>query len=89
MFEFLAGLNREFDEVRGRILSRRPLPTTREVFAEVRREEARWNVMLKEKTIGALDVTSALLIKGNSNDSAQKHLVGPENASALVAKGST
>ena len=40
VFEFLAGLNREFDEVRGRILRHHPLPTTREVFAEVRREEA-------------------------------------------------
>lgn len=47
VFEFLAGLNRDLDDVRGRILGRRPLPTTREVFAEVRREENRRKIMLK------------------------------------------
>ena len=33
IFEFLAGLNRDLDDVQGRILSFRPLPSTREVFA--------------------------------------------------------
>lgn len=46
VFEFLVGLNKELDEVRGRILGRDPLPSTREVFAEVRREESRRTVML-------------------------------------------
>ncbi|XP_022870106.1 protein CHROMATIN REMODELING 20-like [Olea europaea var. sylvestris] len=45
-FRFLVGLNRELDEVRG--LGRNPLLSTREVFVEVRREEAHWHVMLKE-----------------------------------------
>ncbi|KZV57627.1 hypothetical protein F511_03087 [Dorcoceras hygrometricum] len=49
VFVFLAGLNRELDEVRGRILGRIPLPSLGEVFAEVRREEGRRRVMLKEK----------------------------------------
>ena len=39
VFEFLAGLNQELDDVRGRILGQRFLPSTREVFAEVRRKE--------------------------------------------------
>ncbi|RVW51120.1 hypothetical protein CK203_078125 [Vitis vinifera] len=46
VFEFLAGLNRELDDVRSRVLSRRPLPSIREVFSEVRREESRRRVML-------------------------------------------
>lgn len=46
VFEFLVGLNRELDDVRGRILSQKPLPSSREVFAEVRREENRWKVMI-------------------------------------------
>lgn len=36
VYEFLAGLNCEQDEVRGWILGRRPLPSIREVFSEVR-----------------------------------------------------
>ncbi|GMI65881.1 hypothetical protein HRI_000257400 [Hibiscus trionum] len=45
-YEFLAGLNRELDEVRGRILGRTSLPTIGEAFAEVRREEKRRLVMM-------------------------------------------
>ncbi|GMI75189.1 hypothetical protein HRI_001188200 [Hibiscus trionum] len=46
LYEFLAGLNRDLDEVRGRILGRTPLPTIGEAFAEVRREENRHRVMM-------------------------------------------
>ncbi|KAG8497017.1 hypothetical protein CXB51_008247 [Gossypium anomalum] len=46
LYEFLAGLNRELNEVRGRILGRSPLPTIGEAFAEVRREEKRRLVMM-------------------------------------------
>ncbi|RYE26320.1 MAG: hypothetical protein EOP45_04015 [Sphingobacteriaceae bacterium] len=46
VFKFLVGLNADLDEVRGRILGRDPLPSTREVFSEVRREETRRQVML-------------------------------------------
>ncbi|RVW88529.1 hypothetical protein CK203_032984 [Vitis vinifera] len=49
IFKFLAGLNVEFDEVRGRIIGRQPLPSIGEVFSEVRREESRRNVMLGKK----------------------------------------
>ncbi|KAG8368821.1 hypothetical protein BUALT_Bualt15G0086600 [Buddleja alternifolia] len=64
LFKFLAGLNIEFDEVRGRIIGKNPLPPIGEVFAEVRREETRRNVMLGKKasnTIGAIE-GSALAI---------------------------
>ena len=36
VYNFLTGLNQELDEVRGRILGRKPLPSLREVFSEVR-----------------------------------------------------
>lgn len=36
MFKFLASLKVKFDEVRGRIIGRVPLPPIGEVFAEVR-----------------------------------------------------
>ena len=46
VFEFLTRLNRELDDVRSRVLSRQPLPSIREVFSEVRREENKRKVML-------------------------------------------
>jgi hypothetical protein len=48
VYVFLAGLNHNLDEVRGRILCRKPLLSIREVFSEVRREEARRKVMLTD-----------------------------------------
>ena len=47
VYLFLTGLNQEFDELRSRILGKNPLPTLRETFSEIRREETRRNVMLK------------------------------------------
>jgi len=44
---FLHGLNFDLDEVRGRILGTKPLPSFKEVFAEVRREESKQKVMLQ------------------------------------------
>ncbi|KAA8531242.1 hypothetical protein F0562_005951 [Nyssa sinensis] len=49
IFKFLAGLNDEFDEVRGRILGRQPLPPLGEVFSEIRQEDCRRSVMMKKK----------------------------------------
>ncbi|KAK2990953.1 hypothetical protein RJ640_002961, partial [Escallonia rubra] len=61
---------RELDEVRGRILGRRPLPSIDEAFAEVRREASRRRVMLGEKkevvTSGEMPMeTVALATKNN------------------------
>ncbi|RVX00220.1 Retrovirus-related Pol polyprotein from transposon RE1 [Vitis vinifera] len=41
--------NRELDDVRGRIMGIKPLPTLREAFSEVRREESRKKVMMGSK----------------------------------------
>ena len=61
IYKFLAGLNIEFDEVRGRIIGRQPLPSIGEVFSEVRREESRRNVMLGKKGIASPMENSALI----------------------------
>lgn len=45
-FKFLLGLNKELDEVRGRIMGIKPLPTIREAFLVVRREESRRKAMM-------------------------------------------
>ncbi|KAK8684106.1 hypothetical protein V6N13_040140 [Hibiscus sabdariffa] len=46
VFQFLSGLSDDLDAVRGRILATKPLPSVREAFSEVRREESRRGVML-------------------------------------------
>lgn len=67
VYSFLAGLNVEFDEVRSRIIGRRPLSSLNEVFAEVRREESRRSVMLgKKEPVPASIETSALVSQENT-----------------------
>ena len=39
VYVFLAGLNKNLDEVQGRILGKKPLLSLRKVFSEVRRGE--------------------------------------------------
>ena len=48
IFDFLHGLITDLDEVRGRILGTKPLPSLKKVFAEVRREESWRKVMLNQ-----------------------------------------
>ncbi|KAL5820794.1 hypothetical protein ACOSQ3_022676 [Xanthoceras sorbifolium] len=62
VFKFLAGLNVDFDEVRGRIIGRQPLPSLNEVFAEVRREESRRGVMLGNKNSSSTPVETSALV---------------------------
>ena len=45
VYMFLAGVNRNLDEVKGQILGRKPLPSIREVFPEARQEECRKRIM--------------------------------------------
>ncbi|KAJ1420634.1 hypothetical protein SESBI_14208 [Sesbania bispinosa] len=64
IFQFLAGLNEELDEVRGRIIGRATLPSLGEVFAEVRREETRRNVMMgNTKVAPTPPETNALVVE--------------------------
>ena len=63
VYLFLAGLNKELDEVRGRILGQKPLPSLQEVFLEIRREESRRRVMLqRHKPKTNLEIQSLALI---------------------------
>eukprot|EP00261_Vitis_vinifera_P038360 XP_019079603.1 PREDICTED: uncharacterized protein LOC109123660 [Vitis vinifera] len=70
IFKFLVGLNVEFDEVRGRIIGRQPLPSIGEVFLEVRREESWRNVMLGKKGPGVAIEGSALVTVGGGHNKA-------------------
>ncbi|KAJ9700568.1 hypothetical protein PVL29_006057 [Vitis rotundifolia] len=70
IFKFLAGLNVEFDEVRGRIIGRQPLPSIGEAFSEVRRKESRRNVMLGKKGPGVAIEGSALVTTGGGYNKA-------------------
>ncbi|KAL5741940.1 hypothetical protein ACOSP7_028672 [Xanthoceras sorbifolium] len=73
IYKFLAGLNVEFDEVRGRIIGRSPLPPIGEVFAEVRREESRRSVMLGKSSSSGTVETSALLVSETAANKAEHH----------------
>ena len=63
VFEFLTGLNRELDDVRSRVFNRQSLPSIREVFSEVRHEESRRKVMLREY-LNSGPEASALVTRG-------------------------
>ena len=72
IFKFLIGLNVEFDEVRGRIIGRQPLPSIGEVFSEVRREESRRLVMLGKRNLVNTIENSALAASINAGRTATK-----------------
>ncbi|KAL9414531.1 hypothetical protein AB3S75_042907 [Citrus x aurantiifolia] len=62
---FFVGLNVEFDEVRGRIIGRQPIPSIGGVFSEVRREESRRNVMLGKKGTGVAEGSALVSMTGS------------------------
>lgn len=66
----LAGLNQNLDEVRSRILGRKPLPSIREVFSEVRREDSRRKIMLRnpEPSLNIEFDSAALVSKSVDSD---------------------
>ncbi|RVW57904.1 hypothetical protein CK203_115243 [Vitis vinifera] len=63
VFKFLAGLNRKLDDVKSRVLNHQSLPSIREVFFEVQREESKKKVMLQEDLTFGLEA-SALVTHG-------------------------
>lgn len=64
IFRFLAGLNKELDVVRGRILGMKPMPALNSVFSEVRHEESRLKVMVGHLHSNPLEASA--LISGIS-----------------------
>lgn len=73
VYMFLAGVNRDLDEVKGRVLGRWPLPSIREVFSKVRIEENRRKIMHSNGESGDTEKdTSALFVKGNGGEENRK-----------------
>ncbi|XP_073222390.1 uncharacterized protein [Cicer arietinum] len=64
IFQFLFGLNKNLDEVRGRILGTKPFPSIREAFAEVTREESRTKIMLGSQSATSTIEGSTLDVRG-------------------------
>ncbi|KAK5785187.1 hypothetical protein PVK06_039741 [Gossypium arboreum] len=68
LFQFLQGLNKDLDEVRGRVLAISPLPSLREAFSMVKKEEIRRCVMLSDEPYSTSE-RSALLTHQSSPSS--------------------
>ncbi|XP_040972881.1 uncharacterized protein [Gossypium hirsutum] len=68
LFQFLQGLNKDLDEVRGRFLAISPLPSLREAFSMVKKEESRRCVMLSDEPYSTSE-RSALLTHQSSPSS--------------------
>ncbi|KAL6337350.1 hypothetical protein AAG906_036664 [Vitis piasezkii] len=77
IYKFLVGFNIEFDEVRGGIIGRVPLPKISEVFAKVRREESRRHVMLGKKSNSGIVESSALSVAEGSVNKTASFQRGP------------
>ncbi|KAI5389080.1 hypothetical protein KIW84_074654 [Lathyrus oleraceus] len=60
VFMFFVGIDKDLDEVRGRVLGKVPLPTLSETFAEIRREEARQRIMIGKSPQNSESEGSAL-----------------------------
>ncbi|RVW13652.1 Retrovirus-related Pol polyprotein from transposon TNT 1-94 [Vitis vinifera] len=72
VFKFLLGLNKNLDEIRGRIMGVKPLPSLREAFSEVRREESRKNLMMGSHQQLNMAESSALKTQFAPFDNRQK-----------------
>ncbi|XP_075490971.1 uncharacterized protein LOC142529341 [Primulina tabacum] len=66
VFKFLSGLNKELDDVCGRVLGTKPLPTLSEAFSSVRHEESRRKVMMGGPAI-QISEGSALVVETESH----------------------
>lgn len=66
VYKFLTSLNDEFDEVRSRVINKKPLPSINEVFSKVRSEESRRNVILGKKSTDFVE-TSTMMIEATTN----------------------
>ncbi|KAL5799510.1 hypothetical protein ACOSQ3_032586 [Xanthoceras sorbifolium] len=63
VYKFCLSLNLSLDAVRGRIFNTKPLPSLREAFSEVQKEESRRHLMLgTEKSAGGSE-SSALAVR--------------------------
>ena len=66
VYIFLAGVNRSLDDVKGRILGRKPLPSIREVFSEVGLGESRKKIMYNNSwQNNEVEDSSAMFVRGD------------------------
>ena len=65
VYKFCLGLTSNLDAVRGRIFGTKPLPSLREAFSEVRREESRRTLMLGTETTETGGETFALAARNH------------------------
>ena len=78
IYKFLASLNVEFDEVRGRILGNTSLPSINDVFSDVYGEQSCKNVMIGKKPIDLVERSTlvtkqtAMKTSGHSNKTHEK-----------------
>ena len=74
VYMFLASVNFNLDDVKGRILGRKPLPSTHEVFSMVIQEECRKRIMLSKSMSNNHSETdsSALVSHGPDNKGDKK-----------------
>ena len=49
MLNFLSSLNAKFDQVRGKLLEKKPIPSTREVYSTTQRVESGLMVMMTKE----------------------------------------
>ena len=69
VFKFLMELDKSLDEVRGRILRTKPLPSLQEAFSEVRREKSRKRVMLGQSNhLTFPEIPALAAVKENPSD---------------------
>ena len=71
IFEFLSGLNPEYDPIRVQILGKEKLPSLSEVFYTVCGEESRRAIMLEDKPTGgsALSTSKTTMLGSSSSSS--------------------
>ena len=68
IYKFLIDLNVKFDEVKGKVIDRGPLPSLGKVFAKVRREKSDHSVMLRKKGVGvSIENFALVVVNANAN----------------------
>ncbi|KAF7844141.1 Retrovirus-related Pol polyprotein from transposon RE1 [Senna tora] len=84
IYKFLLGLNKSLDNIRGRILSVKPLPSLREVLSTVRHEESRRKLMLGSLADSDSVNGSALAVHGKNSASGLSVSDPKESSSSAV-----
>jgi hypothetical protein len=82
VFKFLMGLNPALDDVRGRVLSTKPLPSLKAIFSIIKHEESRRKLMLKGPSSNSSLEGSALVSLGKTYEQTEN----PKNHASWNSK---